>query len=114
MPLPRQVRAMNRIKFRDALVAHFERTGVTAAELSRRTGVAKTQIDKLRQGKATTTNVDDAILIAEFFGKTVNDFVSATAPSRIDRIVEIVSALSQSEQEFLLRQIESLSAPIRS
>lgn len=38
-----------RTRFREAMIEHLDRAGMTSAELARRSGVPKTLIDKLRQ-----------------------------------------------------------------
>lgn len=63
--------------FREALLRHMAETGVGAAALARATGVSKPQIDKLCQRKSETTNVADAIRLAGYFGKSVEDFCAS-------------------------------------
>lgn len=86
-------------------------TGVTAAELARATGVSKSQIDKLRQRKVEATNVHDAMLIARYFGQTVEEFCGMTRKK--DKAVEIYDAMSQltpEHREIILAQIRAVAA----
>lgn len=64
--------------FREALLRHMAVAGVGAAALARATAVSKPQIDKLCQRKSETTNVADAIRLAAYFGKSVEDFCEMT------------------------------------
>ena len=61
-------------RFREALIERMNLTGVTAAELARRTGVSKPQIDKLRQRKSAVTNVYDAA------GNVTSRLLNGTTP----------------------------------
>lgn len=73
----------NYSSFQQAFVQHIERTGKTVAEIARETGIGKGQLDKLRQGRVKSTNVDDAIKIADYFGQSVNAFCNGGAePAR--------------------------------
>ena len=67
-----------KVAFREALLRHMAESGVGAAALARATGVSKPQIDKLCQRKSETTNVADAIRLAAYFGKSVEDFCEMT------------------------------------
>lgn len=65
---------VERTAFREALIRHMDQARVGAARLSRETQVSKAQIDKLHQRKSETTNVADALRLAAFFGKRLEDF----------------------------------------
>jgi transcriptional regulator with XRE-family HTH domain len=64
--------------FGAALIRHMDQSGIGAAELSRKSNVSKAQIDKLRQRKSRTTNVDDAMRLAAAFGMTLEDFCAVS------------------------------------
>ena len=114
---------MSKMLFKDALIRHLEESGLSVAEIARRSGVGKGQLDKLRQGKSKSTNVDDAARIAVSFGMTLDDFLSDNVTlaqsgylsadhikpiTPKDQLVESFIQLSQADQEFLLRVIEGL------
>lgn len=61
--------------FREAMIDWLDKTGVGATELSRRTGVSKALIDKLRQRRAISTNVEDAVRISACFGQSLEAFM---------------------------------------
>lgn len=92
--------------FRDAFVAHLERTGATVADIARKRGLSKGQLDKLRQGRTQKTNVDDAVEIAAYFGKSVDEFIGKEPDAPTARIAELAALLSDEERAFLLHQLE--------
>lgn len=104
---------MKRIDFREALVARLELTGTTSSHLALRTGVSKGIIDKLRQRRIETTNVHDAMLIADFFGQSVEGFcgskTSGHRTSMAARIGQEAAALPVDLQHFMLAQMRLLA-----
>jgi hypothetical protein len=97
-----------KLRFREALIERMELTGVGAAEISRRTGVPKGVIDKLRQRRTDVTNVYDAILLARFFGQTVEDFIGLRRkPGKIDEIVEMIALLPPDLRDVIHAQIRA-------
>ena len=103
---------MDKTAFREALIARLDLTGMPAAELARRTGVSKTIIDKLRQRRVEVTNVNDAVLIARFFGQSVEDFMGIrSSPGKrgvIDEITLELSAMPPNLQKVALAQLRAL------
>lgn len=98
-------------RFREALIERMDLTGISAAELSRRTGVSKSQIDKLRQRKSEVTNVYDAILIARFFGQPVEEFMGiAKKGAKHQEILDLLASLSPDVKDMLVIQIKALAA----
>ena len=104
---------MKRTDFREALVARLECTGVTSSYLALRTGVSKGIIDKLRQRRIETTNVHDAMLIADFFGQSVEGFCGsrtiAQRASLASRIGQEAASLPVDLQHFMLAQMRLLA-----
>ena len=62
--------------FRTALQHALEQTGRSLRSVAMSAGVSYEQLKNLRQGKAKSTNVDDAVKIAAAFGVQVEDFLS--------------------------------------
>lgn len=60
--------------FRDALVYALESTSRSMRSIAQLSGVSYEQLKNLKQGKAQTTNVDDARKVAEAFGVTLDEF----------------------------------------
>lgn len=97
--------------FRDALNAHLERLGLSVAELSRGTGVPKTLLYKLSQKKVTSTNVEDAIKIANYFGMTVEEFVGLTeGMTKVEAAAALLPRLSSRNVEVVEVLVRALLA----
>lgn len=68
--------------FSDALSMGLEVTGTSLRSLSERAGVSYEQLKKVKQGKSLTTNVDDAQLVAQGFGLTLDQFLNGQFEER--------------------------------
>lgn len=102
---------LERNRFREALIARMELVGIGAADLSRRTGVSKSQIDKLRQRKTEVTNVYDAVLIARYFGQPVEEFMGiAPRQAKQDEISDALASLPPEVRDLFLLQIKAVAA----
>lgn len=62
--------------FRSALLRAMDKSGRTLRNIALASNVSYEQLKNLKQGKALTTNVDDAIRVARAFGVSVEDFLS--------------------------------------
>lgn len=60
--------------FKTALQRALEVTGKSLRSISTASGVSYEQLKALKQGRAQSTNVDDAMLVARAFGVTLDDF----------------------------------------
>lgn len=100
----------DRLRFREALIARLDMTGLTAADLSRRTGVSKGTIDKLRQRRVEVTNVADAIKIARYFHQSVEDFCGY--PQRSGKIDELIALAALLPADFRSAVIDHIKAII--
>lgn len=60
--------------FKIALDQALAQTGRSLRSIATAAGVSYDQLKNLRQGKAQTTNVDDAMKVAAVFGVTLNEF----------------------------------------
>lgn len=63
-----------RYNFREALNQALKATGRSLLSVATTSGVNYDQLKSLKQGKSQTTNSDDAMLVAEAFGVTLDDF----------------------------------------
>lgn len=100
-------------RFREALIARVHAYGISVSELARKTGVSKSQLDKLMQRRVVSTNVDDAATLARFFGSTVEEFMGSAVPDAnaiglISRIQELTAQLTEAEQDMLEAQLLGL------
>ncbi|OJH45168.1 helix-turn-helix transcriptional regulator [Paracoccus sp. SM22M-07] len=87
--------------FREAL---NERTGPGKAslkEVADKAGVSYEQLKKVRQGKSGSTNVEDALRVAAFFGLTLNEFLADDLAEDRAEIVQTYNALSEEERQIL-------------
>ncbi len=89
------------MKFRDALIHKLEETGISLRKVSEGSGVSYEQLKKLKQVESRTTNVEDAIKVAAFFGQTVDEFVAGEAAKAPDRLAGVLSQLSPEGRAFL-------------
>lgn len=62
--------------FRTALERALYETGRSLRSVALSAGVSYEQLKNLKQGRALTTNVDDALKVAEAFGVSIEDFLS--------------------------------------
>lgn len=62
--------------FKEALERALGETGKTLRSVAVASGVSYDQLKNLKQGKAQTTNVDDAVKVAKAFGVTVENLMA--------------------------------------
>jgi transcriptional regulator with XRE-family HTH domain len=102
--------------FREAFIEALEVNQVSPNKVSLATGVSVHQLKKLREGKSLSTNVDDAIMIARFFGATLDEFLADPSIKRDAELNELLMKLEPSERQFLLNaakaQIASRDIPL--
>jgi phage repressor protein C with HTH and peptisase S24 domain len=73
--------------FREAFISAIETTGKSMRQVARDAGVSYEQLKNLAQGKAKSTNVDDAVRIAASFGTTLEAFLEGlTATQEVQTI----------------------------
>lgn len=89
-------------KFRSALLRRLEETGFSLKKISDDADVSYEQLKKLKQIEDRSTNVDDAIKIANTFGMTVNQFVSDEKYSSRNRIIALLQDLSPDALDLLV------------
>lgn len=89
-------------RFRDALMERLETPGVTLADIARGAGVSYEQLKKVRQRIDGSTNVDDAVKIAHYFGVSLDEFLSDTTIQDRSEMLGLYAQLSDQEQQFLL------------
>lgn len=61
--------------FRRAFLRHLEDHGTSLTAISRATGVSLDVLKKLKTRGSGSTSVENGMLIAAFYGETVNQFV---------------------------------------
>lgn len=96
--------------FRDALLDHLAHTGLSVADLSKRSGVSAQQLYKIKQGKSASTNVEDAQRISDAFGKTLDEFMGSPAGEYPHEIAYLYSQLPADLRRKLVGYGEGLLA----
>jgi transcriptional regulator with XRE-family HTH domain len=99
---------MDKLRFREAFIAHLDAAGFNTRQVADATGVSRDQMEKLRQRKVASTNVHDALRIARFFGKTVEEFIGDIPEVENSDILTLIARLTPTEQEIVRAQLEGL------
>ena len=94
--------------FRDAFLWHLDRHGTKIADLVAATGVSRDVLNKLRARPGSSTTVENGLLIASFYGKTVNQFVACEVVSPEHQLATLIDMLPQEERRILLAQIRGM------
>jgi transcriptional regulator with XRE-family HTH domain len=88
--------------FRDALLAALEDARTPLRAVADGAGVSYDQLVKLKNGRSRSTNVDDAIKIASFFGKSLDEFMGDRTQAQRAEIVSLYNQLTPQERDLLL------------
>ena len=94
--------------FRNALIWHMDRHGTKISDLTARTGVSRDVINKLKARPNSSTTVENGMLIASYYGKTLNDFINCSEPSDTGSLTALFSMLRPEERRLLESQIRGL------
>ncbi len=94
--------------FRTALLWHMDKHGTSIAELVTRTGVSRDVINKLKAREDASTTVENGMLIAAFYGKTVNQFVMLQDVTDWERVQNLFGLLLPEESQLLEAQIHGV------
>lgn len=97
-------------KFRDALIDNLARTGVTVAQLARDTGVSEEQLKKVRQHEGASTNVDDAVKVAHYFGMSLDEFLNDQTVAIRAQVLGLYERLTPEERRLLQGLAQGRSA----
>lgn len=97
-------------EFREALIWHMDHHGTGIAQLVAATGVSRDVVNKLRSRPGSSTTVENALLIASFYGKTVNQFVARQAVTLDDQLQTLIDMLEPEARRILAAQVRGLLA----
>ncbi|KPU84222.1 hypothetical protein JI58_05125 [Marinosulfonomonas sp. PRT-SC04] len=89
-------------KFREALLEKLDETGISLKQVADGAGVSYEQLKKLKQIKSRTTNVEDAMRVAHFFGLTLEELMAGQEASDQAEIVGLLGSLSTEARNFLI------------
>jgi plasmid maintenance system antidote protein VapI len=91
--------------FRSAFLWHMEQNGTKVVDLVRDTGVSRDVINKLIGRAASSTSAENAMLIAAYYGKNVNQFVARVPVSAQERMQTLFDLLQPEERRLLEAQM---------
>jgi len=93
------------LAFQKALGWHMLRHETKIVDLVKNTGVSRDVINKLLGRKTASTSVENAILIAAFYGKTVNQFIDCRDVEPAGMAQNVFELLAPEDQQMLHAQI---------
>lgn len=94
--------------FQTALKWHMQRYETKIVDLARDTGVTRDVINKLLCRDNASTDVENAVLIAAYYGKSVNDFISMRDADETSQTRALLDLLSPEARRLLEAQIRGL------
>jgi len=94
---------------RDALLWHMDKHGTRPVDLERGANVSRSVINKLRDRPDSSTKAEEALKIAAYYGKTLEQFLACVEPDEISRLVSLWSRLTAEERRILEAQIRALA-----
>jgi transcriptional regulator with XRE-family HTH domain len=95
--------------FRNALIWHMERDETKVTDLVKGSGVSRDTINKLLARENASTSVENALLIAAYYGKTVEQFIQKD-DSAENHLAALSELLQPDEVRMLEAQVRGLIA----
>lgn len=83
--------------FREALISRVAPNGPPLKAVADATGVSYEQLKKVKQGHTQSTNADDAVKVAAYFGLTLNEFMDDDLTEDRAAVAAIYSSLTPEE-----------------
>ena len=96
--------------FRDAFLWHLDRHDGTLIDIARKSGVSRDTLNKLIARENSSTNVENAIAIARYFGKTLEQFIACDAVKEPDRLPALTRLLSDEEKRLVEAMVRGVLA----
>jgi transcriptional regulator with XRE-family HTH domain len=90
--------------FRERFVSALDTSGMTMAELSRRSGVSYQVIDKLKKGRISSTTVENAQRLSIALGMDSN------YSDQTHLALSLFLSLSQEKQDLAIKMLRALAA----
>lgn len=101
-----------KMTFSEALTRVLDETGISLRAVAEGAGVSYEQLKKVKQGKSKSTNVDDAVKVANFLGMTLDELLDDDTAAIRSEIVDLYNQLTQQQRSFLLASVKGiLSGP---
>lgn len=83
----------------------MDQAKVSTPDLSKATGVSVDTIKKLRSREEASTTMVNGILIAHYFGKSIEDFIAMRPGTEENRLRELSDLLLPDEQRLVEAQV---------
>lgn len=96
--------------FRAALMDAISDRDISLKSVAEGAGVSYEQLKKLGQNKSKSTNVDDAIKIARYFGQTLDQFLEDDQATNRVELMRLYNQLTDQERAILLRSAKGVIA----
>lgn len=97
-----------KMTFSEALSRVLEETGVSLRAVAEGAGVSYEQLKKVKQGKSKSTNVDDAVKVANYLGMTLDELLGDDTAAIRSEIVDLYNQLTQQQRDFLLASVKGV------
>lgn len=96
--------------FRHALLWHMDKHETKIADLVKETGISRDVINKLRARENSSTTAENALLIASYYGKTLEQFIRCD-DARDDAVLTTLAGMLRPEEaEMLEAQLRGILA----
>ena len=96
--------------FSDAFIAHLKDSNERVTVIAKNAGVTKEALYSLKYSKTLNMGVDEAIRVAAYFGKTVEEFMGLAQPRLNDALIRRIESLSPRERDLLQAAIDAFLA----
>lgn len=95
-------------EFQTALKWHMEKQGTSITDLVRGSGVSRDVVNKLLSRPNASTNVENAIMIAAYYGMSVNQFMELREVTPDEAAANLFELLSPEDRQLLEAQIQGI------
>lgn len=93
-----------------ALRWHMDKHGTKIADLVRQTGVSRSVINKLLSREGNSTAAENVVMIAAYYGKTVNQFLAMEEVSDWQVAENLWELMTPEERRLMRAQMHGLLA----
>lgn len=84
--------------FQTAFLWHLENGPHSLAEIERGSGVTRSVLNKLKFRDGVSTTAENAIAIAHFYGKSLEEFIALEEPDRLRVFADLWDGLTDQER----------------
>jgi transcriptional regulator with XRE-family HTH domain len=88
--------------FRESLLQKLNETGISLRQVAEGSGVSYEQLKKIKQIETRSTNVEDAMKVAHYFGLTLDELMTDQEASGQLEIIGLLESLSVEARTFLI------------